>query len=148
MKYNPNVTSSRRKARKAHFTAPSHIRRIIMSAPLSKELRGKYHARSIPIRKDDEVIVTRGTYKGREGKVIQCYRKKFVVHIEKLTREKANGATVHIGIHPSKVAITKPKLDKDRKALLERRDSTKRGLAEKGKITSAQVESTPMQVEK
>ena len=148
MKYNPNVTSSRRKARKAHFTAPSHIRRIIMSAPLSKELRGKYHARSIPIRKDDEVIVTRGTYKGREGKVIQCYRKKFVVHIEKLTREKANGATVHIGIHPSKVAITKPKLDKDRKALLDRRDSTKRGLAEKGKITSAQVESTPMQVEK
>ena len=58
------------------------------------------------------------------------------------------GATVHIGIHPSKVAITKPKLDKDRKALLDRRDSTKRGLAEKGKITSAQVESTPMQVEK
>jgi len=22
----------------------------------------------------------RGTYKGREGKVIQCYRKKWVIH--------------------------------------------------------------------
>ncbi len=45
----------------------------------------------MPIRKDDEVQVTRGTYKGREGKVIQVYRRKWVIHIEKLTREKANG---------------------------------------------------------
>jgi ribosomal protein uL24 len=28
-----------------------------MSAPLSKELRKKYNVRSIPIRKDDEVMV-------------------------------------------------------------------------------------------
>ena len=77
--------------------------------------------RSIPIRKDDEVQVVRGTYKGREGKVIQVYRKKYVVYIERLTREKANGATVNIGIHPSKVVVTKLKLDKDRKAILERR---------------------------
>ena len=26
-------------------------------------------ARSIPVRKDDEVLIVRGTYKGREGKV-------------------------------------------------------------------------------
>ncbi len=37
------------------------------------------------------------------GKVIRVYRKKYVVHIDKVTREKANGATVHVGIHPSKV---------------------------------------------
>lgn len=43
-----------------------------MSAPLSKELRQKYNCRSIPIRKDDEVIVTRGHLKGQQpGKVIQ-----------------------------------------------------------------------------
>lgn len=47
MKYNKNVSSSRRKARKAHFQAPSSQRRIIMSAPLSKELREKYHVRPI-----------------------------------------------------------------------------------------------------
>ena len=29
-----------------------------MSAPLSKELRKKYNVRSIPIRKDDEVMVS------------------------------------------------------------------------------------------
>ena len=32
-----------------------------------------------------------------------------------------NGATVNVGLDPSKVVITKLKIDKDRKALLERR---------------------------
>lgn len=45
MKFSPNVSSSRRKSRKAHFTAPSHIRRKIMTAPLSKELQAKYKVR-------------------------------------------------------------------------------------------------------
>lgn len=58
MKYNRLVSSSRRKNRKRHFTAPSHIRRRLMSAPLSKELRQKYNVRSMPIRKDDEVQVS------------------------------------------------------------------------------------------
>jgi len=57
MKLNKAVSGSRRKNRKRHFNAPSHIRRKIMSSPLSKELRSKYHVRSIPIRKDDEVQV-------------------------------------------------------------------------------------------
>jgi len=28
---------------------------------------------------------------GREGKVTQVYRKKWVIHIERITREKVNG---------------------------------------------------------
>ena len=64
----------------------------------------RYNNRSMPIRKDDEVQVLRGHYKGQQvGKVVQCYRKKFVVYIERIQREKANGATVYVGIHPSKV---------------------------------------------
>jgi hypothetical protein len=47
--------------------------------------------RSLPIRKDDEVQVVRGTYKNRDGKVTQVYRKKYVIHIERITREKNNG---------------------------------------------------------
>lgn len=38
-----------------------------MSAPLSKELRAKHSVRSMPIRKDDEVIVVRGHYKGQNS---------------------------------------------------------------------------------
>ena len=55
------VTSSRRKNRKAHWTTPSHLRRKLMSAPLSKDLKKKYSVRSMPIRKEDEVMVVRGT---------------------------------------------------------------------------------------
>lgn len=48
--------------------------------------------------------VVRGHYKGQQvGKIIQVYRKKFVIYIERIQREKANGATVYVGIHPSKV---------------------------------------------
>ena len=93
-----------------------------MSATLSKELQEKYNVRTMPIRKDDEVMVMRGNQKNREGKVIQVYRKKYVIHIERITRDKANQAPVNIGIHPSNVQITKLKLDKDRKAILERKD--------------------------
>lgn len=28
---------------------------------------------------------------GREGKIVQVYRKKWVIHIERITREKVNG---------------------------------------------------------
>ncbi|KAF9978990.1 hypothetical protein BGZ73_007877 [Actinomortierella ambigua] len=116
------VSSSRRKSRKAHFSAPSDLRRKIMSASLSKELREKHSVRSIPIRKDDEVMVVRGNFKGREGKVVQVYRRKWVIHIERVNREKANGASVAVGIHPSKVVITKVHMDKDRQALLDRKN--------------------------
>ncbi|KAI0163302.1 ribosomal protein L24 [Pestalotiopsis sp. NC0098] len=111
---------SRRKSRKAHFGAPSSVRRNIMSAPLSKELREKYNVRSIPIRKDDEVTIVRGSNKGREGKVTSVYRLKYVIHVERVTRDKASGQSVPLGIHPSKVVVTKLKLDKDRESILER----------------------------
>merc|ERR1719199_986255 len=139
MKFSKDVSSSRRKSRKAHFSASSSERRIIMSAPLSSELRTKYNVRSVPVRKDDEVSVVRGTYKGREGKIIQVYRKKWVIHIERITREKASGATVQVGVHPSKVVINKLRLDKDRKALLERKNRSAALKKGKGKFTEADV---------
>jgi|UniRef100_A0AC35FHR0 large subunit ribosomal protein L26e len=142
MKLNPFVSSSSRKSRKRHFTAPSHIRRKILSAPLSKELRAKHNARSIPIRVDDEVQVARGHYKGNSGRVIRVYRKKFVIHIDKITREKANGATVHVGVHPSKVTVTKLKLDNDRRNLLERKSEGRSRVTGilKGKHTEQTIE--------
>merc|ERR1712100_664698 len=136
MKFSPNVSSSRRKSRKAHFSAPSSVRRKIMSAHLNKELAQKYHVKSMPIRKDDEVIVARGSNRGREGKGIQVYRKKYVIHIERVTREKSNGSTVNVGIHPSNVLITKLKLDKDRRAILERKDTSKELAKGKGKYSA------------
>ncbi|KAL8872883.1 MAG: hypothetical protein Q9174_001566 [Haloplaca sp. 1 TL-2023] len=119
-KINTSTHSSRRKSRKAHFKAPSGVRRTIMSAPLSKELRDKHNVRAIPIRKDDEVSIVRGSNKGRTGKVISVYRLKYVIHIERIAKEKSNGQSVPLGIHPSKVQIIKLKVDKDRENILER----------------------------
>lgn len=56
----------------------------------------------------------RGSSRGSEGRIVQVYRKKWVVHLERLQKEKSNGATVQIPIHPSNVVITKIKMDKDR----------------------------------
>lgn len=39
-------------------------------------------------------MVVRGTFKGREGKVTQVYRRKWVIHVERITREKVNGKTL------------------------------------------------------
>lgn len=150
MKYSAAVTSSRRKNRKAHFSAHSEARRKLMGAPLSKELRARHKVRSMPVRKDDEVLIVRGMYKTREGKITACFRKKMVVvshlvsatcnstallpivyshlflptmhsdqHVERITREKASGQQVPVGIPASNLVITKLKLDKDRKAKLE-----------------------------
>merc|ERR1719253_635739 len=135
MKFNTATHSSRRKSRKAHFSAHSDARRKIMSATLSKDLQKKYNVRSLPIRKDDEVQVVRGTFKNRDGKVTTVYRKKFVIHIERINREKNNGATVDLGIHPSKVIITKLHLDPDRAKLLERKNRS--NASEKNKFTDA-----------
>jgi len=125
-------SSARRKSRKEHFGAPSSVRRKIMSSGLAKELRSKYNVRSLPIRKDDEVRITRGKYKGREGKVTQVYRKKWVIHVERVTRDKTNGSSANIGIHPSNVVITTIKLDNDRKAILERKDRKKSAESKEG----------------
>ncbi|GAA5862712.1 hypothetical protein JCM8547_003521 [Rhodosporidiobolus lusitaniae] len=115
-----HASISRRKAHKAHFSAPSSVRREIMSAPLSKELREKYSKRSIPVRKDDEVKIVRGTYKGREGKITQVSRKSWSITVDRVEREKSGGAAVPIKIHPSKVQVVALKLNKDRLAILSR----------------------------
>lgn len=46
----------------------------------------------------------RGHFKGQQvGKVTQVYRKRFCLYIERIQREKANGTTVNVAVHPSKV---------------------------------------------
>ena len=116
------VSSSRRKSRKAHFSAPSHIRRKILSARLSKDLTKKYNVRSIPIRKGDEVKIVRGTYKSKTGKVTTVYRKKWCIHVEKIEKDKANGQKYSIPIQPSNCIVTSLNLaNQSRKDLLERK---------------------------
>ena len=62
-----------------------------MSARLSKDLTSKYKVRSVPIRKGDEVKIVRGSFKTKSGKVTTVYRKKWCIHVEKITKDKPSG---------------------------------------------------------
>nr|WCZ58360.1 60S ribosomal protein L26 [Paratrimastix eleionoma] len=135
------ASGSRRKCRKEHFSASSSERRIDMACHLSKELRQKYGVRALPVRKDDEIRIVRGNkknVKGVIGKVSQIYRKKWVIRIDRLQKDKANGQTVFIGVHPSNCEIRGFKLLADRKNLIERIKAGRSKDAEKGKITEVE----------
>ena len=105
-----------------------------MTASLSKDLRTKHGVRSLPIRKDDEVQIVRGKHaKEAVAKVTSVYRRRYCIHVDRIIKEKTNGAQVQVPIHPSKVQITKLKLDKDRKALIERKKAGRSAGGDKGK---------------
>ena len=48
--------------------------------------------------------------------MIQVFRKKWIIHVDKVTKNKANGAPYQLPVHPSNVAIIKVKEAKDRVA--------------------------------
>jgi large subunit ribosomal protein L24 len=99
------------------------IRKKKEASMLSKELLKEHKTRSLGVRKGDIVFVMRGEYKGMEGRVTRL-DKKNRIYIDGITREKADGNTVFVPIHTSKVKISKLNLkDKRRKEILERKAS-------------------------
>lgn len=111
-----------RKQRKFLYWAPLHLRRKMLSAHLSKELVKKYKTRSLPVRKGDEVLIMRGKFKGKSGKVTRTDTKKYRIYIEGVTIKKTSGQERLFPIHPSKVRIVKLDLsDKYRKEILGRK---------------------------
>lgn len=132
MKRSDKVSSSRRTQRRNLYTAPSSQRRKIMSCRLSKELRNKHKCRNLPIRKNDVVKILKGKAKGKTGKVTSVYRRRWCVHIEKITRDKQNGQPVQIPIKPNNCVIDTLHLDKDRKGLIDRVSAQARKEKNKG----------------
>lgn len=111
-----------RKQRKFLYKAPLHLRRKMLSAHLSKELREKYKRRSLPVRKGDEVEIMRGEFKGKRGKITKVDLKNYKVYIEGITRKKTTGELVQVPIHPSNLKLINLNLeDEKRKKILERK---------------------------
>ncbi|KAH0789770.1 60S ribosomal protein L26-1 [Histomonas meleagridis] len=121
MKTNPFVSSQARKVRKAFFNATKEQKHIAMSSPLSKDLQKQYGIKRLPIRRDDEVEVVRGQMKKRTGRVVAVKLSTMRINIESVTKQKISNETVFIPIHPSNVVITKIKMDKYRKNLIEKK---------------------------
>ena len=108
-----------RKQRKALYTAPLHIRRKIMSANLSKDLRADIGKRSLPIKVGDKVQVVRGDFKGHEGKVETIDAKRYKVTVEGVTLSKPDGNAVLLPIHPSNLMIIEADLKDERRLNME-----------------------------
>src|SRR5208337_5245718 len=110
------------KQRKMLYQAPAHVRHRLLAAHLSQELRATHIAKSIPVRSGDTIRVMRGDHKGFEGKITRIDLKKYRIYVEGLTREKVDGTTIFVPVHPSKLLITRLNLDdKWRKRILERK---------------------------
>ena len=111
------------KQRKYEKNIPFHEAHKLMSVNLSRELREQKGFRSIPVRPKDEVLITRGKFKGLKGKVTHVYPQKQYVHIEKITMKKTNSEEIPAKIHPSNLTLIKFGKHKDKKrlALINRR---------------------------
>ncbi len=110
-----------RKQRKFRANAPLHIRRKMLSANLSKELRKKYGRRNFPVIKGDTVRVLRGEFRGKTGKIDIVNYKKISVTVEGIYRTKKDGTKILIKINPSNLQIKELNLDD-----IKRKDSIER----------------------
>lgn len=116
----PKPLTKPTKQRKMLFNAPAHVRHRLLAAHLSQGLRAQHDIKSLAVRSGDTVRVMRGDHRGVEGKVTRVDLAKYRVFVEGLTREKVDGTTVFLPVHPSKVVITRLNLDdKWRKKILE-----------------------------
>lgn len=94
-----------RKQRKFLANAPLHIKHKFLNAHLSKSLRDKYSKRNLPLRKGDEVLVMRGSFKKKKAKVISVFPKKTRAALEGIQRTKKDGTKINVYFHPSVLQI-------------------------------------------
>ena len=125
------ASSQKRKQRKYVFNIPLHLKRKLLSAGLSKELRKRYSRRSFPVRKGDTVRVMHGKFKGKEGKISGLSKKTGFVYIENIQITKKDGSKVNFPIRTHRLRIMELELD-DRQRLAS--------LENKKKITAAQIQ--------
>jgi large subunit ribosomal protein L24 len=87
---------------------------------LSKDLKNKYHKRSIRVTEGDTVKVIRGEFKGVSGKITAVSTLKNGISIEGIKKEKLKGGNLDVFIHTSNVIVTDLNTeDKWRSAKLE-----------------------------
>ena len=88
------------------YQATNNVRTKQLGAALSKQLRQKYHRRSIRVVNGDTIKIVRGEYKGIDGKVTKISLEKNSVAVEGVQREKLKGGKIDLYIHSSNTVIT------------------------------------------
>ncbi len=100
-----------RKQRKFRHNAPLHTKHKFLNSNLSKSLRQKHSKRSLPLRKGDEVLVMRGSFKKKTAKIEKIDLKRTRVSLENINRTKKDGTKVAVWFHPSSLQIQALNLD-------------------------------------
>ena len=99
------ASSQPRKQRKYLANAPLHIRKKMLSANLSKDLRKTHGRRNITLRKGDLVKIMRGKFKGKQGKITEVKTKLSKVYVEGIQVKKQDGSKANISLKPSNLQI-------------------------------------------
>lgn len=94
-----------RKQRKYLHNMPKHLQQQQMSATLSKDLRKKYGRRNIEVRLGDEVMIMRGKFAKRVGKITEVDLNNTKVAIEGIQNTKRDGSKTSLWFYPSKLMI-------------------------------------------
>lgn len=119
---NWKASKQKRKQRKYRYNAPPHIKHKFISANLSKELQKKYGRRSFPIHKGDAVLIKKGEFKKKKGKISKIDIYNLKVYIEGIQKSKRDGTKVDVPLQPSNLQIIELNLeDKKRIKALERK---------------------------
>ena len=98
---------SPRRQRKALYVADSFERRLRMTVPLSRELRSRFHTRSVPVRKGDTVRVLSGSFVGREERVARVDRRAYTLVLDNITLKTGEEKLKALPIRPSHLVITR-----------------------------------------
>jgi len=100
-----------RKQRKFRYNAPLHVKQRFVSSPLDKKLRKEYGRRSVGVRRGDEIVVMRGSFKGKTGKVTSVDLQESKVYVDNIKRKKVSGQEIEVAIQPSNIKIVRLNLD-------------------------------------
>ncbi|AIZ56825.1 50S ribosomal protein L24P [Candidatus Methanoplasma termitum] len=103
------ASSKARVQRKTQANAPLHVKRKMLSAHLSNELRSQYGVRTARVCKGDTVAIIRGDedVRGTEAKVLEVFVNTGRVSVEGVTINQADGTAIVRPIHASNLIITK-----------------------------------------
>ena len=137
-KFSTSWKSSIRPGKQRKFTAnaPLHLKKKLVNANLSKELRKRYGRRSFALKKGDMVKIMRGSFKKKTGKIIEVDTKKMKVQIEGMQMKKQDGSKVNVKFNPSSLQITELNLE-DKKRNESIMNSKKKIETQKGEKKNA-----------
>ncbi|HEY1198652.1 MAG TPA: 50S ribosomal protein L24 [Thermoplasmata archaeon] len=125
---------SPRRQRKALYTADTFERRIRMGVPLSRELRARFHHRTVPVHKGDTVRVLSGSFAGREERVARVNRRSYSVTLENVTLKTADEKMKPLSLGVGHLVITRLNLSdpwRRRSMRVRDEDATPEELGEK-----------------